>query len=507
MSFGNPLARTREGFDDSLMSKSPSRRALIWFRGDLRLDDNPALNFATDIGYEVLPVYVHAPHEEGEWTPGGASRWWLHHSLVSLATSIESSGGQLLLMRSESTLGTLRELIEKHQISAVFWNRRYEMAFRERDEEIKKSLTALGLEVKSFNSQLLWEPWEVSTGESKPYQVFTPFWNKVTSLDAPSLARSPAKKIPWLNPLVPSCDLAEFELLPKLPWAAAFPEHFRPGESGARASLDRFLDGAAPKYRSARDIPAEAGTSRLSPHLHFGEISVRRVWHEVQARLLKTRDSKARESLQTYLKEIAWREFAYHLLFHFPQTSNQPLREAFRSFPWEKSPEQLRAWQEGRTGYPIVDAGLRELWTTGYMHNRVRMIVASFLVKDLRISWLEGAKWFWDTLVDADLASNTLGWQWAGGCGADAAPYFRVFNPTLQGEKFDTEGAYVKRWIPELRNLPAKWIHKPWDAPPLVLSAAGVQLGKNYPRPMVDHKEARDAALVAFSKMKSYTKA
>ncbi len=488
------------------MTKSSSRRALIWFRGDLRLDDNPALNFANDIGYELLPVYVHAPHEEGEWAPGGASRWWLHHSLDSLATSIESSGGKLLVRKSESTLHELRELIEVHQISAVFWNRRYELSFRERDEEIKKSLTALGLEVKSFNSHLLWEPWEVSTGESKPYQVFTPFWNKVSSFDAPPLARSPDKKVKWLAPLTASCDMTELKLLPELPWARSFPDHFRPGEEGARESLDKFVAVAAASYQSARDIPAQAGTSRLSPHLHFGEISVRRVWHEVQELLSKTRETKVRESLKTYLKEIAWREFAYHLLFHFPQTSNQPLRDAFRNFPWEESPEQLRAWQQGRTGYPIVDAGLRELWTTGYMHNRVRMIVASFLVKDLRISWLEGAKWFWDTLVDADLASNTLGWQWAGGCGADAAPYFRVFNPTLQGEKFDTDGDYVKRWIPELKNLPDKWIHKPWDAPPLVLSAAGVQLGKDYPHPIVDHKQARDAALAAFSKMKSYAK-
>jgi len=482
------------------MAGTLRRRALVWFRADLRLEDNPALNFAAETYDEVFAVYIHSPSEEGEWAPGGASKWWLHHSLTKLSVAIASQGGRLEVVSASSSLKTLEGLVKSREISGVFWNRRYEPLVRERDEKIKKSLRSLGVEAESFNSALLWEPWEISTGEGKPYQVFAPFWNKVSALDTPAKPRPLSKSLKWAKVSAKS-DLESLKLLPTLPWAGEFSEHFEPGEEGARASLKKFLKSAADSYKTGRDMPSQNGTSKLSPHLHFGEISPRRVWSEVRAAQEKTSSRDARDNMQVYLKEIAWREFAYHLLFHFSQTPTEPLRQSFKKFPWRKSATELALWQKGLTGYPIVDAGLRELWATGYMHNRVRMIVASFLVKDLRISWLEGAKWFWDTLVDADLASNTLGWQWAGGCGADAAPYFRVFNPTLQGEKFDADGTYVKRWVPELTKLSEKWIHKPWLAPDDVLVKAGISLGKNYPKPMVDHKKARDEALAAFKKI------
>ncbi|MEO5667573.1 MAG: deoxyribodipyrimidine photo-lyase [Bdellovibrionota bacterium] len=483
-----------------------NRKALVWLRNDLRLRDNPALNFAAETYDEVYVCYLYAPSEEGEWAQGGASRWWLHHSLASLSHDIEEHGGRLGLFTTGSSLKTLRELVAKHELSGVFWNRRYERHACARDEIIKKTLGDSGLEVKSFNAQLLWEPWEITTGEGKPYQVYTPFWNKVSALDEPARPRPLSEKIRWAR--MDGLKLTSLELLPKIAWTQGFSDRFRPGEAGAHLSLKKFVHDALDTYKVGRDEPALSATSTLSAPLHFGEVSVRELWHAVRAREEKTsKVTGVAESRLTYRKELVWREFAYHLLFHFPQTSTEPLRESFENFPWRKAPKELEAWQKGLTGYPIVDAGLRELWHTGFMHNRVRMIVASFLVKDLRISWLEGAKWFWDTLVDADLASNTLGWQWAGGCGADAAPYFRVFNPTLQGEKFDEDGAYVKRWVPELALVPATWIHKPWEASVEVLSRAGVTLGKNYPKPMVDHKKARDAALAALAEMKARTSA
>jgi deoxyribodipyrimidine photo-lyase len=482
------------------------RRALVWLRNDLRLDDNPALNHAADNYDEVHVVYVWSPAEEGAWAPGAASRWWLHHSLENLGREIRDRGGFLEILESSDTLASLKKLVTERGIRGLFWNRRYEDFSRARDERIKSYFQAEGLETRSFNSQLLWEPWEVFTNDSKPYQVFTPFWKKVLSLDAPPKPRALSRKLHWAPQAAGARgDVAALDLLPRIPWAQAFPEHFAPGEEGARRALRSFLSGAVDEYRDARDRPSVRGTSRLSPHLHFGEISVRRVWHEVTELEEKSPSKSARVHRETYLKEIGWREFANHLLFHFPRTPSEPLRENFRHFPWRRSPKDFRIWSKGLTGYPIVDAGMRELWATGYMHNRVRMIVASYLVKDLRLSWFEGARWFWDTLVDADLASNTLGWQWAGGCGADAAPYFRVFNPVLQGEKFDPEGAYVKRWVPELARLPSAWVHKPWEAPQKIFDAAGLKLGREYPSPQVDHKQARLEALKAFEAIKTST--
>ena len=471
--------------------------ALVWFRQDLRLADNPALFQALANHSVVIPVYILSPEEEGDWPAGGATRWWLNQSLESLDRDLRVRGSQLVL-RSGPALPELQRLVAESGATAVYWNRRYEPAITSRDQLVKTELRRGGLTVESFNGSLLFEPWEVATKTGGPYQVFTPFWKACLSkptvsspLDPPEAMGGPSQ---WLS----TEALGDWKLLPRLSWDAGFREDWSPGEAGAARHLARFLKDAASTYREGRNAPGVAGTSRLSPHLHFGEISPRQVWEAIHTAFRGTPSEDAR----TFLSEIGWREFAYHILFHFPQTPTTPLRADFQRFTWETNSVHLRAWQRGLTGYPIVDAGMRELWTTGWMHNRVRMIVGSFLTKDLRISWTEGARWFWDTLLDADLASNTMGWQWIGGCGADAAPYFRVFNPMTQGEKFDSEGTYVRRWVPEIAQLSNRSIHQPWTASSSELEHAGIVLGTTYPQPIVDHAEARVQALAAFAKLK-----
>ncbi len=477
--------------------------SLVWFRTDLRLADNPALHAAVSRGERVLPVYIDAPEEEAPWPPGGASRWWLHHSLGALAASLAELGSPLIL-RSGPSLPTLQALLRETGADAVFWNRRYEPHVIERDTRIKTALRECVPHVETFNASLLHEPWTIANQSGKPFQVFTPFWRHALAktalpepLPAPASLRPPASA-------PSSLPLAALELEPKIPWHHGLAEAWQPGEAAAAERLETFLLTAEAAYPSDRDRPDLKGTSRLSPHLHFGEIGPRQVWHAVRRHAERTRTGLRAEVWRNsrFLTEIGWREFSHHLLYHFPHTAGEPLREAFAAFPWKKDPALLRAWQRGLTGYPIVDAGMRELWHTGWMHNRVRMIAASFLVKDLLLSWREGAAWFWDTLVDADLAQNTLGWQWSAGCGADAAPYFRIFNPVTQGEKFDPLGAYVRRWCPELARLPDAWLHKPWAAPADLLAHAGIVLGQTYPRPVVDHAAARKAALAALASIK-----
>lgn len=436
----------------------PSGTTIVWFRLDLRLTDNPALTAAVQRGAPIIPVFIWAPEEEHPWAPGAASRWWLHHSLAALDADLRARGSRLVLRRGPS-LETLRTLMRETGADVVFWNRRYEPALIARDKQIKASLPA-----ESFNSALLVEPWEMKT-----YRVFTPFWRAVlargirTDRIPPAPTRLPAPAT-WPS----SLPLDALELLPKIDWAAGLRAAWKPGEAGAQEQLRRFLKSAVLEYTANRNRPDLPATSRLSPHLHFGEIGPRQIWAAVAP--------KADASGWGYLRQLGWREFAHHLLYHFPHTTDRPLRPEFEQFPWQTDPDRLRAWQRGRTGYPLVDAGMRELWTTGWMHNRVRMVVASFLVKDLLIPWQEGARWFWDTLVDADLANNTLGWQWTAGCGADAAPYFRIFNPTSQAEKFDPNSDYIRRWVPEA-GTPA------------------------YPAPIVNHDEARRRALQAFEKL------
>ena len=449
----------------------------------------------------MIPVFLFAPGEEGDWPPGAASRWWLHHSLAQLEASLQKLDLRLIVRPAGDSLATLRALVRETDAAAVYWNRRWEPASMARDTHVKQALRADGLEVRSFNAALLREPTALRTQTGDSYKVFTPYWKACLRLgDPPRPLPVPALHAPAAWPKSDSLD--SLDLLPKLDWAVGFGAVWKPGEIGAHANLERFLEAALPAYPEARDIPAVAGTSLLSPHLHFGEISPRQIWHALHDRLNVDPRGGATRGGEKFLAEVGWREFAHQLLYFFPHTPAAPLHAQFARFPWRKAPAALKAWQRGRTGYPFVDAGMRELWATGYMHNRVRMIVGSFLVKDLLLPWQQGAAWFWDTLVDADLANNTLGWQWVAGCGADASPYFRIFNPVTQGKKFDANGDYIRRWVPELAKLSDKWIHEPWLAPAEELARAGLTLGKDYPRPIVDHAEARDRALEALATMK-----
>lgn len=462
---------------------------IVWFRQDLRLADNEAIAKAAEDNAQVAYVFIH--DENLAWKLGGASRWWLHHSLTALSQSLNKQGHQLVL-RSGDTKSCLAKLVEETGATQIFWNRRYDPHLIDLDKELKLFFEAQGVACKSYNALLMREPWETKNLSGEPYQVFTPFWKaRLKQGAAIGFLNDSVNCGKAAKPLATD-ELASWSLLPKIKWDASFYAEWTPGETGALESLSRFDPIGYGQDRNRPDLPA---CSRLSPHLHFGEISPTRIWKETLKRF-------AHEKAEAFLRELGWRDFSYYLLYFFPQTPTKALKPIFEKMAWsDRDNKEFRAWCRGRTGYPIVDAGMRQLWATGWMHNRVRMVVASFLVKHLMISWRKGAEWFWDTLVDADLASNTQGWQWAGGCGADAAPFFRIFNPVLQGEKFDPKGDYVRRWVPELEKVPTKWIHQPWTCEEL--AEYGVQLGKNYPHPMVDHKKARDRALQAYQSLKS----
>jgi deoxyribodipyrimidine photo-lyase len=471
---------------------------LVWFRNDLRLADNPALQAALKRQSAVIPVFIWAPDEEVPWAPGAATRWWLHQSLEAFAVELQALGSKLIL-RCGPSLETLQRLIQETGATAVYWNRRYEPAVIARDASVKTALREQGVEAESFNAALLHEPWTIRNRSGKPFQVFTPFWKHCLTLPDPPAPVTAPKQIPAPARWPGSVALDEFALEPRIKWAEGMRAAWKPGSAGARQQLKRFINAAFEHYSAERNRPDHVGTSRLSPHLHFGEISPRQIWsalNQIGGNSTAWRNSQ-------FLAEVGWREFAHHLLYHFPHTPTEPLREDFKKFPWRNNLAWLEAWQRGRTGVPLVDAGMRELWTTGWMHNRIRMVVASFLVKNLLLPWQEGARWFWDTLVDADLAQNTLGWQWTAGCGADAAPYFRVFNPVSQGEKFDPNGDYVRQWVPELARLPAQWIHQPWNAPAAELTRADIVLGKTYPEPMVSLGISREVALDAYARMRA----
>lgn len=462
--------------------------ALVWFRRDLRLADNPALQAALEAGHEVVPVYIHAPHEEGHWAPGAASNAWRHRSLAALDADLRARGSHLVLRQGDS-LDVLQQLISETGAEAVFWNRRYEPATQPRDAKIKRTLRGQGLQADSCNGSLLFEPWELETKQGGPYRVFTPFWRNALS----NWRLQPGSRAPARLPAhgVQGLALDALGLAPPLDWDAGFWEHWQPGEAGAREALTVFVDGALHGYREQRDLPDRVGTSLLSPHLHFGEIAPWRIVHALEAE----RSAGRSADIDAYIRQLGWRDFAHHLLHHFPKTSDENLNPRFDGFAWATpSSADLQAWQKGRTGVPIVDAGLRQLWHTGAMHNRVRMIVASYLCKHMRAHWIVGARWFWDTLVDADLANNSMGWQWVGGTGADAAPYFRVFNPVTQAEKFDPQARYITRWVPELAALPVKARFAPWQHAALLAAKA-----PGYPRaPLVDLTEGREAALAAY---------
>lgn len=468
---------------------------IVWLRQDLRLSDNPSLASACESGRPVLLVYI-LPERDSPWFPGEASRWWLHHSLASLDAQLSPLQNRLVLRRGDPA----RELVSVARdvgAAGVYWNRCYEPRERAVQEQAEYELTKRGHSVHTFDGSLLVDPARFLTKNSTPYQVFTPFWRAACLRDAFSPPVAAPTRIPKPHCWPHGLQLEELELLPGRNWTTGLAACWEPGEAAALKRWREFLESNLETYQATRNLPALAGTSRLSPHLHFGEITPRRVYHDTVRSLAAISCNSMDYENQTacFLSEIGWREFSYYILYHFPRTPHEPLRSSFADFPWESRPNWLRAWQQGMTGYPIVDAGMRELWQTGWMHNRVRMIVASFLTKDLQIHWSEGARWFWDTLVDADLASNTLGWQWASGCGADAAPYFRIFNPVLQSQKFDPQGDYLRRWCPELARLPRKYLHDPGSAPSSELRCAGVKLGRDYPPPIVDHAVRRDLAL------------
>ena len=476
--------------------------ALVWLRRDLRLHDNPALQAALAAGHIPVPVYIH-DKAESNWPLGAASAWWLHHSLTALHADLRRHGSDLLIFRGEP-LAVLTQIAQTLGAACVHWNRSYEPPLIERDKTVKQSLRDFGMPVHSHAGNLLREPWQLLKQDGTPYRVFTPFWKnlqKVSVLPAfdpcpPVLPAVPKTKLPRLTP-------AQLALLPRIRWDKDFSKHWQPGEAGAHAALTRLCADALLDYAQDRNRPDLPGTSRLSPHLHFGEVSPRQVWRHVQHWAASTPARGALAAAEAFARQLAWREFGQHLLYHFPHTANEPLDTRFNIMPWHTDyAADLRRWQQGNTGIPIVDAGIRELWATGWMHNRVRMIVASLLTKNLLIPWQEGARWFWDTLVDADLANNSMGWQWVAGCGADAAPYFRVFNPVLQGQRFDPDGAYVRHWVPELELLPVKWLHQPWLAPAAVLDSAQVRLGTNYPQPIVDLAQSREMTLGVWDRVK-----
>ncbi|MBS1200007.1 MAG: deoxyribodipyrimidine photolyase [Proteobacteria bacterium] len=472
--------------------------AIVWFRRDLRLTDNPALEEARASADVVVPVYLHAPEEDGRWSPGAASRWWLHRSLSSLAADLDQRGSRLVIRRGPS-LEALLQLAKETGATSVHWNRLYEPAAIARDRAVKSALVARGLHAASQNGHLLFEPWTVQTRSGDPYRVFTPFWKTcMASVDGIAPPRAAPRRIGGGEHALASVPLEELDLAPRIRWDAGLAEAWQPGEPGALKALDTFTRDALADYGRDRDRPDVAGTSRISPHLHFGELSPRQA-------LAAARQAApgGGTGADAFVRELGWREFAHHLLYHYPHTVDTPLDGRFERLDWRRDTAQLAAWQRGLTGYPVVDAGMRELWHTGWMHNRVRMVVASLLTKNLFMHWLEGARWFWDTLVDADLANNTLGWQWTAGCGADAAPYYRVFNPVLQAEKFDPGRHYIRRWIPELAALPDRWVHCPWAAPADALAAAGVTPGVTYPEPIVDPRGSRDDALRRFEALKA----
>jgi deoxyribodipyrimidine photo-lyase len=466
--------------------------ALVLFRRDLRLRDHPALSAACAAHSRILPLYVHAPQEEGSWSPGAASRWWLHHSLDALARELDELGGQLYIAVGDS-LEVVRQMLTRSGAKAIYWTRRYEPTAIAQDTRLKQVLRADGTTVESHPGNLWREPWEIRNAEGRPYRVFSPFWRNLRA-QLPHRAPLPAARAgEWLK-LSRSLKAKDLDLLPRIRWDGGLAENWQPGEAGAHELLEIFAEGAAADYRSGRDRLAGVGTSRLSPHLHFGEITPVQIRFQLE-RWNEKRDPRRRVELEPFWRQLGWREFAHHLLYHFRHTPEANFDPRFDGFDWAPTDSAaLQAWADGRTGIPLVDAGMRELWHTGWMHNRARMVVASFLTKNLRQHWLRGARWFWDTLVDADLANNTLGWQWVAGSGADAAPYYRIFNPYLQAKRFDPEARYLKRWLPELSDLPVQVLHEPWRDP--------VQLAaRRYSPPLCDFATSREAALAAYQRL------
>ncbi len=470
---------------------------IVWFRQDLRIHDNPALVEAAKSKLPITFLYI-LDDETKLWQLGGASRWWLHHSLISLNETLRKKYNGSLVLRTGSCITVLQDLIDETNAKSVYWNRCYEPHFIKRDKEIKTTLSQNNIEVHSFNGALLKEPWEMLNQSKSPFKVFTPFWKTLQKQLIRQILPAPAR---ITCSQATSLTLKDLDLLPTIKWDQGLADNWEPGEEAALCKLKKFLSSGVKNYKIMRDHPSKPATSKLSPHLHFGEISPVQIWHAAFEQ--KDKMASFETDVTHFLSELAWREFSTHLLYHFPDLPESPFKKQFENFPWKNNHTHLKKWQQGLTGFPIVDAGMRELWHTGWMHNRVRMIVASFLIKHLLQPWQKGEAWFWDTLVDADLANNAASWQWVAGSGADAAPYFRIFNPVLQGEKFDKEGEYVKTWVPELKQLPSKYIHAPWEAPGEILKDANIVLGKTYPLPLIDHALGRKRALEAYQQIKT----
>ncbi|MEN9873796.1 MAG: hypothetical protein RL186_693 [Pseudomonadota bacterium] len=478
--------------------------SLVWLRDDLRLDDNPALAAAAKDG-PVVALYVLEEDDDCTRPMGGAARWWLHHSLAALTLGFAQHGVTLLLRRGAAAR-IVPEVALELGAGSVHWNRRYHKSATQIDAGIKSALLAKGIKAQSHKGNVLTEPWEIKTGSGGHFKVFTPFFRAAqpTCDDWAGGAHGVPAMVGGVVPedVKQSESLASLKLLPQSPdWSGGLKEAWTPGEARAAIRLKDFVASGLKGYQDNRNVPSVTGTSRLSAHIRFGEISIRRVWNVARA-AIAANPALAKDG-QTFLSELGWREFSTQLIFHYNDFPDQSWKPEFRAFPWQDDAKALHAWQKGQTGYPIVDAGMRELWQTGWMHNRVRMIVASFLVKHLLQDWRLGEAWFWDTLVDADVANNAAGWQWVAGSGADAAPFFRIFNPMTQGEKFDSKGHYVRRYVPELAKLPNAFIHRPFEAPSELLRAAGVTLGVTYPRPLVDHTMARTRALDALASIKT----
>ena len=469
---------------------------IFWFRQDLRLLDNPGLYNAIKNG-ATLPIFIFDDENSKEHINGSASKWWLHQSLLALKDSLDNN----LSLYKGDPKKILIKLTETYNVKEIFWNRCYEPWRIKRDKKIKSFFDDKEISVNTYNGSLLWEPWNVVKNDGTPYKVFTPYYRK-GCLNS-EMPRTPIQK-PKLDNLLfdkmNSISIDDLELMPVHNWHVAMEKLWTPGEKGAHNKIDVFIKEGLDNYKDGRNFPSGNNVSQLSPHLHFGEVSPNQVWYRS-----KTQEGKKeiKRDLDHFLSELGWREFSFNLLYHFPTLPKENLQKKFDKFPWDKNKDALKKWQKGLTGYPIVDAGMRELWQTGYMHNRLRMVVGSFLVKNLLLHWHHGERWFWDCLVDADLANNSAGWQWIAGSGADAAPYFRIFNPVMQGQKFDPDGKYTKKYIPELKDMPNKYLFNPWEAPKDVLDSANVKLGKDYPMPIVEIGSSRQKALEAFATTKS----